>query len=369
MASRFGYASQTKSALELSVGGQLNLAFGLKELPTRTLSGTITDGSGHGWPMYAKIEVPGDPDGPVFTDPSTGRYHLNLPANSSQRLHVTAAPVRLPATDLTVHMHHGASQANATVDVDPATCNAAGYNYTYHGAHTDFTGWTTGPRDDWTSTDNNGNGELWEFDNPRHRTPPPGGDSDFAIVDSQSFNYRTVQNTSLVSPTVDLSDQPTPEVGFDTDYEWFFAAAVYVDVSLDGGNTWTNVWQHLLPSIQGHVDVPIPQAAGHSDVKVRLTYTGHQLGLWSVDNVYIGARTCTTTSGGLVEGMVRSRQSGQPIVGATIASRAVPSETSVSVATPADPKLSDGFYELFSSHSDRRRSLPPRTGTTWPRTM
>jgi hypothetical protein len=348
---RFGYATRTRRSVGVSAGGRLTLDFALSALPRRTLSGTVTDGSGHGWPMYARIDVQGDPDGPVFTDPTTGWYHLSLPANSSQTLHVTAAalPGYLP-TDLTVAMSHGDAHANATIKVDPTTCHAPGYHYRYRGGFTDFAGWTWGPQDGWSTVDNNGNGELWEFDNPRDRTPPPGGDSDFAIVDSQSFYYRTVQNTSLISPTVDLTDQTAPEIGFDTDYEWFFAAAVYVDVSVDGGSTWTNVWEHLIPNIQGHVDIPIPQAAGQPDVKIRLTYTGHQLGLWSVDNLYIGQRTCTPTAGGIVEGVVRAAHTRRAIIGATIADQAAPSDASASMATPDDPALPDGFYELVATH-------------------
>ena len=44
---------------------------GLSPVPRATVSGVVTDGSGHSWPLYARITVDGVPGGPVFTDPAT----------------------------------------------------------------------------------------------------------------------------------------------------------------------------------------------------------------------------------------------------------------------------------------------------------
>ena len=51
--------------------------------PSVTLSGTVTDGGGHGWPLYARIDVAGKPGGPDFTNPITGHYSISLPANAT----------------------------------------------------------------------------------------------------------------------------------------------------------------------------------------------------------------------------------------------------------------------------------------------
>ena len=58
------------------------------------------------------------------------------------------------------------------------------------------------------------------------------------------------------------------------------------------GTTWTNVWEQTTTDVNGHVDIPIPQAAGQSDVQVRFHFTGHFGWWWALDNVFIGNRTC-----------------------------------------------------------------------------
>ena len=58
--------------------------------PTVTVSGTVKDGSGHGWPLYARIDVAGDPAAPFFTDPVTGHYSIQLPANATYAVTFTS---------------------------------------------------------------------------------------------------------------------------------------------------------------------------------------------------------------------------------------------------------------------------------------
>ena len=54
------------------------------------MHGTVTDGSGHGWPLYAKITAKGVPGGPVFTNPVTGKYSLQLAAGADYTLSVSS---------------------------------------------------------------------------------------------------------------------------------------------------------------------------------------------------------------------------------------------------------------------------------------
>ena len=233
--------------------------------------------------------------------------------------------------------------------MDPASCTTPGYQFRYTGQEESFTGWQgTTPQDGWTSVDNNGTGQLWEYSNPKGRTPPLGGDADFAIMDYSSF--AKVENSTLTSPVIDLSGQAAPEIGFDSSFTQGIAGATLVGLSLDGGKTWTNIWKQTLSSA-GQVSIPVLQAAGQADVRVRFTFTARSSAWWAIDNVYAGTRTCVPVAGGLVEGVVRDRATGKPVVGATVASTVSPADTTVSVATPDDPRLPDGFYALFSSHT------------------
>jgi N-acetylneuraminic acid mutarotase len=350
-ASAFGYADATATGVVVDEGQTVNEPFSLDPVPSHTVSGTITDGSGAGWPIYAEITVDGT-SASTYSDPYTGHYSLSLPEGATYTVHAASQyPGYLPVDqDVTV------GDSNQTVDlqamVDPSTCSAKGYAYAYDGASEDFTDWTgsTG-QDGWTVTDAAGNGQTWSFDNPGNRTAPPGSDGDFAIVDSDHYGSGNSQDTSLVSPVADLSAQTDPEIGFDTDYNGISGQVGDVDLSTDGGATWTNVWTQTTSDANGHVDVPIPAAAGQSQVQVRFHFTATWGWWWIVDNVFVGTRSCVAQGGGLVAGIVRDDNTNQRINGAKVASDPHPDEFGISAATPDDPAVPDGFYWLYSSRA------------------
>jgi N-acetylneuraminic acid mutarotase len=350
-ASAFGYADKTVSGVVVDEGQTVNEPFALDPVPSHTVSGTITDGSGAGWPIYAEITVDGT-SASTFSNPYTGHYSLSLPEGATYTVHAESQyPGYLPVDqDVTV------GSSNQTVDlqavVDPDTCSAKGYSYHYNGSGTQFTGWTDAtPQDGWTLTDAEGNGQTWSFDNPGNRTAPPGSDGDFAIVDSDHDGLGNSQDTTLTSPTSDLTDQTDPEIGFDTDYNGISGQVGDVDLSTDGGATWTNVWEQTTSDVNGHVDIPIPDAAGQSQVQVRFHFTASWGWWWILDNVFVGTRTCEADGGGLVAGIVRDDNTNQPINGAKVASDPQPDEFGISAATPDDPALPDGFYWLYSSQT------------------
>jgi Carboxypeptidase regulatory-like domain len=363
-AADFGYTSQTQAGVQVNAGQTSTVNFSLTPLPSSTVSGTVTDGSGHGWPLYAKITIDGYPGGAVYTDPQTGRYSVRLPQQTTLTMHVS--PVYEPGyTSQRVQFGTGTTSSltqNVSLGVDTTACDAPGYGW--NGASEDFTGWTgTNTQDGWSVQ---GSGHTWEFDNPGSRPPPPNGNSQFAVADS-NFSGHTRMDTSLVSPVVDLSAQSSPEVSFDTAY---FATpkgeSASVDLSLDGGATWATIWHQSTANAIGHTELPIPQAAHHSAVRVRFHYTGSKAWWWAVDNVFVGTHTCVPLPGGLVEGLV-SDTSGQPLTGALITSNDRPREFAVSVATPDDPNLPDGFYWLFSSLTGKHpfaASDPGHTSST-----
>ena len=91
----FGYAVETATA-EVTEGATTTLDFALDPLPTTVVTGTVTDGSGHGWPLYARIDIDGFPGGPVFTDPVTGAVQRR--AARVHRVHVQRVARSAPAT-------------------------------------------------------------------------------------------------------------------------------------------------------------------------------------------------------------------------------------------------------------------------------
>src|SRR5262249_25605500 len=140
---------------------------------------------------------------------------VSLPDGASYTLHVTPADLSgYTDQNLTVALSGSDVRQDIPMPVDAATCTAPGYAYHNTGATESFTGWQgTTPQDGWTITDAVGNGQTWRFDNPGGWDPPPGGDSGFADIDSDAYGQGGSQDSSLVSPVVDLSGETNPEIG------------------------------------------------------------------------------------------------------------------------------------------------------------
>jgi N-acetylneuraminic acid mutarotase len=354
-ATKYGYGDKTVTGVAVAADASVTENFALTAKPSHTVSGYVTDGSGHKWPMRAKITIDGYPDGPIYSDPYTGHYAVSLPAGATYTLHVASADLTgYTGQDATVDLTDSDVSQDIALKVDATTCAAPGYAYQEDGTTQAFTGWSgKTAKDGWTITDAVGNGQTWGFDNPGGWATPPGGDADFAVVDSDDYGQSGSQDTSLVSPKIDLTGLQGgagPEIGFDTAYIGFPGQTGTVDLSLDGGTTWSTVWQ---PSggIINHVDVAIPQAAGQSDVRVRFHYTGSWSRRWELDNVLVGSRTCAPQPGGLVAGIVTDANTGAPLDGAKVAVDTDPAASSVTVATPDDAGLGDGYFWLFSPHT------------------
>ncbi|SEG53921.1 Kelch motif-containing protein [Actinacidiphila yanglinensis] len=354
-ASAYGYANGTVSGVQLDDGATVTEAFALDAVPKQTVSGKVTDGSGHGWPLYAKITATGVPGGPVFTDPTTGAFSLSLPQNSSYTLHVTADYPGYQAVDKTVTVGTSDQTANVSVPVDPASTDAPGYSVSLSGPTEPFTSTTAAP-DGWTVSNADGTTGGWTFDDPGNRGNLTGGDGGFAIVDSDHTGQGLNQDSSLVSPSFDLSGDSSPEIGFDTDYKSFSNSTADVDISADGGTTWTTVWEQGSTAANGHVDLPLTDYAGKSDVKVRFHYTGSWAYWWELDNVFVGQRSYDPVTGGLVVGNVTDANTGNGVNGSTLTSTDAPGDHTTTVATPDDPNVGDGFYWLFS-HKTGKHAL------------
>lgn len=148
---------------------------------------------------------------------------------------------------------------------------------------------TTVPPTGWTITP--ATGAIWRFDDPGNRTNQTGGAGTFAIADSDNAG-RVAMDTVLQSPTLNLSGSTAVELSFKTFFKVYSAATADVDVSSDGGATWTNVWRKTA-NFNGTVTLDISaQAGGKSNVQLRFRYYGANYDwYWQVDDVKIGGAT------------------------------------------------------------------------------
>jgi hypothetical protein len=342
-AARFGYGSSTTAGVEIADQQTATRDFTLTAQPLVTVSGRIRDGSGHGWPLYAGVQVADEPSTRTYTDPDTGRYTLRLPANSTYGLQVDPVYTGYQVTtaDLTVADH--ARTENVSVPVDAAACVAPGYTQTYSNGTETFDGTETPAG--WSVTDATGQGHAWRFEDLAGRGNLTGGSGGFAIVDSDY--YGDSQDTSLVSPVLDMTGYTAPAVRFDTFYKKFSdASKADVDLSVDGGKTWSTVWHRdTVNAGPGPQSLALPSAAGQRAVRIRFHYQGDYAYYWEVDDVAFGGVTCTPVPGGLLHGTVSDRNTGEPVGSAAIAGQGEGTATTAA----------DGSYVLFSPVTGKRR--------------
>jgi N-acetylneuraminic acid mutarotase len=349
--SAFGYHGASKAGVKVSGGGTDTENFALTAEPSVTVTGALTDGSGRGWPMYAQLSVLGTPLAPTYSSPYSGYYSLTLPANASYQVQITPRLNGYAPVTQTLTLGGSNTTQNIALPVDNSVCDAAGYAFDYTGMPVQGFDTTSTPTN-WTVSNAPNTVGGWEFDDPGNRGNRTGGSGGFAIVDSDHDGVGHSQDSTLTTPVTDLSGVSDPVIGFNTYYFAYSGQTANVDVSTDGGTTWTNVWAATTTSVAGYQSVDISKlAANQAKVQVRFHFTGTWAEYWELDNVWLGARNCQPTSvvGGLVAGRVVDANTGQGVNGAQVTDSDLPTDTTSTAATPGDNALRGGFYLMFSN--------------------
>lgn len=298
---KYGYLPQT-IPITVTAGTTTTTNVALTAHATATISGTVTDGSGKGGPLAATVSAD-DGAGHVVsanTD-ATGRYALTVLTGAGYTLKTAASvPGYLPVTQQ-VAVADTDVTANVALLVDQLACIAPGYAPVENGLTQPFSD-TTVPTD-WSvvNTDPHYPGYTaqpgWQFTNPGNRTNTTGGAGNFAIVDSDHSGAMHVQDTALISPTTNMSTVDNPTVVFSSDLEPAVNSTATVDISTDGGTTWTTVWSSNGfhgPHGTATIVIPLPTAVHQAAVTARFHYTGSWSQYWEIDNAFLGNRTCQT---------------------------------------------------------------------------
>jgi len=167
----------------------------------------------------------------------------------------------------------------------------------------------------WSVVDNAGTGAVWRFNDPGGRTNLTGGSGGFAIADSD-FAGEINMDTELRTPVLNLAGYNSASLTFNTDCNVYSGDEVAdVDISLNGGTSWTNIWRKTGSDYPGPITetINISQYVGNSNVMVRFHYYNAYFDWWwQVDNVTVNAaaspRTLSVTVSG--SGSVNSNPSG-----------------------------------------------------------
>jgi M6 family metalloprotease-like protein len=147
----------------------------------------------------------------------------------------------------------------------------------------------------WSVRDNAGSGAIWRFDNPNNNPNMAvspnltGGGSKFAEanVGYSSVPYKI--DTELISPSYNLSSYSAAKIFFNMALQTDSVVSD-VDVSYDGGITWTSVRFTATTSVVGPFTRQINVEA-RTNVRVRYhfynTTSWITVGLWQIDNFTI----------------------------------------------------------------------------------
>ncbi len=202
---------------------------------TSTVQGTVTDGSGHGWPLYAKLTFTGDGSThTVYSNPSTGAYSAELTDGVNYGVQVDAvAPGYLPLLATTTPVAPGPTVLDLAVLVDDSSCSAPGYAspYAYSDNFEQSDGGLVGDE-----------GSPYAWVTP---TNGPGSAHSGSKAWGMPNGYGNNQDTYLTSPAIDLSAR-AGEVPVITWWNWLHAEDLWdwaaLEVSRDNGVTWARVW-------------------------------------------------------------------------------------------------------------------------------
>jgi hypothetical protein len=148
---------------------------------------------------------------------------------------------------------------------------------------------TGDPPAGWTVVDGGTGTQRWTTTNPGKRSTPSGHVIPFETIDSAKDGSGYSQDDSLVSPAFSTAGASSVSLVFDTYYYHYSGrSTAYVDVSADGGNSWSNVvaWTTTQGAPTKTFDITT-QSAGSGNVKVRFRYVGNSAYYWTVDNVKV----------------------------------------------------------------------------------
>jgi N-acetylneuraminic acid mutarotase len=290
-----------------------------------------------------------------------------VPGNASYAVTTTAKYAGYAPVTSNLVLEGAAKTLDVAVPV-AAACQAAGYSANLGAPLLSQTFDSTSVPAGWSVVNRTTKGG-WAFDDPGNRGNLTGGAGNFAIIDSDKLGTGNTQDTDLRTPTLDLSGVSAPVLKFNSDWRAVGNDSADIDVSTDGGTSWTNAW-HQTASRRGPKveEVPLTGLAGAATAQVRFRFNGTFAWWWEVDNVELVNRICNPLPGGLVAGFTTDQNTGAPLNGATVASGDAPADKGVSATTPDDPNIGDGFYSFFSSvtgtHPFTATKSPYQPGTT-----
>ncbi len=355
-ASAYGFLPSTVTGIQVMQNVTTTQNLALTPAGMQTVQGTVTDAN-TGWPLYAKITIDGYPGAPLWTNPVTGHYSVDLATGILYTFHVEAwVPGYLPHVE-NVGPLVGPITKDFALDVNTATCNAPGYVLQASTMLTENFDAVTPPTlpAGWAVVDVNGTAGDWRT-NAGTVHPSGGGTHSapnlvyFNSWTASSGNYTRLYRTNGMN----LSSVPGAQVGLWMYHDTGYSSSndlVQVQVSTDAGSTWQNVGAAISrydgsTSWKNHaVDISAYTGVGMTNVSVGflgISQFGNDV---HVDDITVNATECLPQAGGLVVGNVYDANTDAPLVGAAVSNDSGRSTTTV--ANPDDLAQAPGVLHAF----------------------
>jgi hypothetical protein len=149
----------------------------------------------------------------------------------------------------------------------------------------------------WSIIDNQGNGQVWVFNNPGNRDDiqTTTHENGFAIIDSKYYGPGNSQDCDLVTSTFDFTYFTNIEVSFSHYFKTQNPSSGYFSYSTDGGINWTKIYEwygstnpenfstYYFPDVAAQLE-------GKKNVKFKWNYTTSSWSnYWAVDDFKITA--------------------------------------------------------------------------------
>jgi hypothetical protein len=350
-ASYDGYVSSSPQPVTVNANGTVTANFELSRVPRHTINGIVRDATS-GWPLHARIDIPGYPENPLWTDPVTGTYSVDLPAGENYILKVSSNIPGYLDTRITIDSLDSAATRDFDLAVNTVSCIAPGYSLdpTSNMLTEDFeaSGDNTVPTG-WTRTTNRPSGEGWKIssDFASEGFPIPSHTVYAASNDDAAGSGSNASQERLITPVLDFSGAPAPGIRFSSYFTGLYNHIATVEYRLDGGawvstgapttgEDWTTQYLALPATVAGQTNVQLAFRSNDSDSWA----SG-----WAIDDVRIGkGYPCIPPpAGGLILGLVHDN--GTALNGATV--QVVGGGATTSAPT-TDPAFPNGFYFVFA---------------------
>jgi hypothetical protein len=349
-ASKYGYVSSTVSGVVVTPPGTTTQNFMLISAPRSTVSGVVTDAT-TGWPLYARLDIFGFPDSPVFTNPVTGAYSVPL-INGAYTFTVSAMSGGYTPTVLPLIVTGNATQ-NFALAADLLACTAPGYTIIPPAFSENFETW---PLTGWTIVDNIvGGGLTWDTNSAYGEPNNTGGAGIAASVSSD--NVIGDYNTELQTPVINPTTLANKNLVYKANYQQFNLDALDLDIKNVGDLGWTNIshWttdHGTLNGLPGETVTVNLTSYITGNFQLRWHYYTPEVDPWDwyaqVDEVSIGGGCAPTPSSGLVIGSVFDANTNLLVMNASVQDIAL--HSALLIDASSDPATPDQMY-IIAQHS------------------